>query len=412
MWKGMNHKNKLTRVSYAGTVYGKPEVNAVLRVLKNPEHIVAGPAVRDFENRVAKLFGKKHGVMVNSGSSANLIALEVLSLPEGSEVITPALTFSTTVAPILQKKLKPVFVDVEAGKYTINAGDIERKITIKTKALIIPSLIGNLPEMERIRRIAKKHKLWFIEDSCDTVGGSFRGKPTGYYSDISTTSFYASHIMTAAGGGGMVCFHDSALAQKARVLANWGRQSTLFGFYEKSEEIKRRFSSKLHGKPYDAKFVFSEVGYNFQPLELMAAFGLEQLKRLSVFASRRRRNFNALVKFFKDYGEYFILPQKHAGAAVNWLAFPLTIKKNAPFGRHDITKYLEERNIQTRPIFTGNVLRQPGFEKLLKSERPGLYPQANYIMDNGFLIGCHHGLTARHISYLKSAFREFLERHH
>lgn len=404
----MNRKKPDLRVSYARTVYGKKEVDAVLRVLKNPEKIVAGPYVRDFELAVAKLFGKSYGVMTNSGSSANLIALEVLGLPPGSEVITPALTFSTTVAPILQKNLKPVFVDVELEKYNIDVDKIERRITRKTKALMIPSLIGNFPDLARLRRIAKKHKLWFIEDSCDTIGGTFHGKRSGYYSDISTTSFYASHIVTAAGGGGMVCFHDPKLAQRAKVMANWGRQSTLFGFYEKSEEIKRRFSSKLHGMPYDAKFLFTEVGYNFQPLELAAAFGLEQLKRLPEFARIRRRNFNELIRFFRNYEDFFILAQEHRDAKVNWLTFALIVKKRAPFTRYEITRYLEERNIQTRPVMTGNILRQPGFEKILRADKASAFPAANYIMERGFLIGCHQGLTARHLHHVKAVVKDFL----
>ncbi len=404
----MKHKEKNIRVTYARAVYGKQEIDAVLRVLRNPEKIVAGPNVREFEARVAKLFGKAHGVMVNSGSSANLIALEVLGLPPGSEVITPALTYSTTVAPIIQKNLKPVFVDVELNTYNINASQIERRITKKTKALMIPSLIGNFPDLARIRRIAKKHKFWFIEDSCDTIAGSFHGKPTGYYSDISTTSFYASHIITAAGGGGMVCFHDPVLARKAQVMANWGRQSTLFGSYEKSEEMRRRFSTKLHGIPYDAKFIFSEVGYNFQPLELAAAFGLEQLKRLPEFARRRRHNFDELLKFMKNYEQFFILPEEYSNTNINWLTFALVIRKEAPFTRFEITKYLEERNIQTRPVMTGNILMQPGFERVLKKENIDAYPAANYIMERGFLLGCHQGLTVDQLRHVESSLAEFL----
>ncbi len=404
----MKQKDTDIRVPYAKTVYGKQEVDAVMRVLSNPAKIVAGPYVQDFETRVAKIFGKSHAVMTNSGSSANLIALEVLDLPRGSEVITPALTFSTTVAPILQKNLKPVFVDVALRKYNTDANQIERKITKKTKALMIPSLIGNFPNLAKIQRIAKKHKLWFIEDSCDTIGGSFNKKPSGHFSDISTISFYASHIVTAAGGGGMVCFKDPLLARRAKVLVNWGRQSTLFGSYEKSEEIKRRFSSTLKGMHYDAKFVFSEVGYNFQPLELSAAFGIEQLKRLPEFMRLRRRNFNELMKFMKQYEKFFILAEEEPNTNVVWLAFPLIVREDAPFTRYEITKYFEERNIQTRPIMTGNVLRQPGFEKALKGEKPGDYPNANYVMENAFLIGCHQGLTASQIAHVKKIFKEFL----
>jgi CDP-6-deoxy-D-xylo-4-hexulose-3-dehydrase len=407
----MPSKNSNLRVPYARTVYGKEEVNAVLRVLSDPGKIVSGPYVRDFEVAVAKLFGKKYGVMTNSGSAANLLALEVLDLPPGSEIITPALTFATTVAPILQKGLKPVFVDVEPKKYNIDAKQIERRITRKTKAIMVPSLVGNFPDLARLSRIAKKHKLRFIEDSCDTIGGSFHGKPSGYFSDISTISFYASHIVTAAGGGGAVCFHDPKLAQKAKIMANWGRQSTLFGFYEKSEEIKRRFTSTLHGKPYDAKFLFTEVGYNFQPLELSAAFGLEQLKRLRKFVDIRRRNFNENLKFFRAYERFFTLPEEHPNAKVVWLAFPLIVKKTAPFTRHEITKYLEEQNIQTRPVMTGNILRQPGFEKALKGENPKAYPGADQVMEQAFLIGCHQGLTSQHLTRVRTVFREFLSRY-
>ncbi len=408
---GQKHTREGLRVSYARTVYGKEEVNAVLRVLSNPEKIVAGPNVRDFELATAKLFGKKYAVMTNSGSSANLIALEALDIPRGAEVITPALTFSTTVAPLLQKGLKPVFVDVKLRTYNIDAAKIERKITRKTKALMIPSLIGNFPDLAKLQRIAKKHKLWFIEDSCDTIGGKFRGKRSGVYSDVSTTSFYASHIVTAAGGGGMVCFHDPKLAQKAKVLANWGRQSTLFGFYEKSEEIKRRFTSTLNGKPYDAKFLFTEIGYNFQPLELSAAFGLEQLKRLPKFAALRRRNFDELLKYFKQYEHYFVLAEEPANAEVNWLTFPLIVRKEAPFTRFEITKYLEEQNIQTRPVMTGNIMRQPGFEHALRHENPDGYPVADRVMQNAFLIGCHQGITSKHIARIKQVFGAFLARY-
>jgi CDP-6-deoxy-D-xylo-4-hexulose-3-dehydrase len=402
-------KHQNLRVPYARTIYGKEEVTAVMRVLADPGKIVAGPHVREFEERVAKLLGKKYGVMTNSGSAANLIALEVLDLPAGSEIITPALTYSTTVAPILQKNLKPVFVDVEPEKYNIDAAQVERRITKKTKAIVAPSLVGNFPDLAELRRIAKKHELWFIEDSCDTLGGSFHGKPSGYFSDISTTSFYASHIVTAAGGGGIVCFNDPRLARRAKVMANWGRESALFGSYEQSEEIKRRFSYKLNGMPYDAKFVFSEIGYNFQPLELSAAFGLEQLKRLPEFVRRRRRNFQELIRFFKSYDRFFALPREERNTKTVWLAFPLIVKNSAPFTRYEIARYLEEHNIQTRPVMTGNILRQPGFWKALASQRKERFPGADRVMENAFLIGCHQGLVPAQLSRLKLVFREFLQ---
>ncbi len=410
MIKLMSRHPHPIRVSYATTIYGAAEKRAVMKVLSNPGRIVAGHAVAEFEKKVAAMFGKKRGIMVNSGSSANLVSLSILDLAEGSEVITPALTFSTTLAPILQRRLMPVFVDVEEGTYVVDVDQVEAKVTKRTKALMIPSLIGNIPDLSALQRIAKKHKLHLIEDSCDTLGPAFKGKPTGTYTDISTTSFYASHIITAAGGGGMLCLNDPALAERARVMAYWGRQSTLFGAYEKSEEIKKRFAGKLDGEPYDAKFIFSEVGYNFQPTEIQGAFGLEQLKHFKAFKARRQKNFASLLKFFSHYQDRFILPHSLSGVDTAWLAFPLTVRPNAGFSRFELAKYLEERDIQTRPIFTGNVTKQPGFRDVLKNFS-GRFPMTDAVMRGGLLIGCHHGITEKHLEYLQYVFREFLNKH-
>lgn len=404
-------KKSVMRVFYALAVYGKEEIAAVNEVLATPLRIGQGERVKKFERAIAKLFGKPYGIMVNSGSSANLLAVEALNLPPGSEVITPVLTFSTTLAPLLQKGLKPVFVDVVPGTYVIDVDKIEKAITRKTRAIMIPSLLGNIPDLQKLQKIAKKHKLFFIEDSCDTLGATFAGKPTGCYSDISTTSFYASHIITAAGSGGMVCVRNPKLAHEILVKSNWGRDSTLFGAYEKSEDIKRRFAGRIGAQPYDAKFVFSEIGYNFQSGELNAAFGLEQLKKLKIFSARRRANFTHLYQFFKQYEQFFILPVQDPRVKTSWLAFPLTIRGDAPFSRMEITRYLEEHNIQTRPIFTGNVLRQPGFNILSKSTKAERFPIADCIMKNGFLIACHHGLGDTERNYLESVISDFLEYH-
>lgn len=397
------------RVPYALTVYGKEEIKAVNKVLSDPTKIVAGPAVKEFEKKISQILGKKYGIMVSSGSAANLLAVDILDIPEGSEVITPILTFATTVAPLVQKKLVPVFVDVIPGTYQIDVNKIESLITKKTKALMIPSLIGNISDMKRLRKIADKHHLWFIEDSCDTLGAKFDGRPSGTYSDITTTSFYASHIITTAGLGGIVCVNDPMLARRALIKANWGRESTLFGVYEKSEELKKRLAGHIDGKVYDAKFLFSEIGYNFQATEINGVFGLEQLKRFPKFTKLRRNAFAELRKFFRQYEQFFVLPEENKGAQNTWLAFPLTIKPKAPFTRTEITTYLEESNIQTRPIFTGNILRQPGFKNIKARQTKGGYPVADYIMHNGFLIGCHQGLSKKHLDYLKATFRKFFE---
>src|SRR3989344_2873900 len=401
----------MKRIAYAATIYGTPEIRAVNRVLADPMKLVAGPLVQRFEKNIARLFGKKYGVMTNSGSSANLIAIDVLDLPKGSEVITPALTFSTTLAPIIQKNLMPVFADSENGTYTINIDHVEKLLSPRTKALFIPSLMGGIPDLERLRDIAHKHKLRFIEDSCDTLGARFAGKPTCAYSDISTTSFYASHIITAAAGGGMACFHDNDLSRRALLKSNWGRESTLFGPHEKSENLRKRWAGKIERNHYDAKFIFSEIGYNFQPSEIHAAFGLEQLKRFTDFFKKRQKNFSSLLNFFQKYEDLFILPKQHPRAEAAWLAFPLTIRTTAGFSRKELTYYLERHNIQTRPIFTGNALRQPAFHDIRARRMRKGYPVADSIMRNGFLIGCHHGLTEKDVDYIKEIFENYLKTH-
>ncbi|MEK7078183.1 MAG: aminotransferase class I/II-fold pyridoxal phosphate-dependent enzyme [Patescibacteria group bacterium] len=399
-----NNKTQL-RVPYAFTVFGEEERKAVAEVLKSPQ-IVAGKRAEEFETKIAGLFGKKFGLLVNSGSSANLLAFEVLNLPAGSEVITPVLTFATTVAPIIKKGLVPAFVDVELGKYTLDIDQVEKMINSKTRALMVPSLFGNVPDLPRLQRLAKKHNLFLVEDSCDTLGATINGKPTGVYSDISTTSFYASHIVTAAGEGGMICLNNPEWYRRVRVLSGWGRRSAL----NESEDIAVRFQTKLDGQPYDSKFIFEEIGYNFRTTDIAAAFALAQLKKLDKFSEIRIKNFQELLDFFRNYQNFFILPEQLKTVRTNWLSFPLLIKDRAPFSRMEIVTHLEKNNIQTRPMFTGNILKQPGFLNIKKRTRKGGYPNADLIMKNSFVIGCHHGLEKRHLDYLKKIFSDFLGR--
>jgi len=401
----LSKESDIGRIPYALAVHDEDEENAVLEVIKNHQTII-GKRVREFENKIASLFGKKFGVMVNSGSSANLLAIEILNLPKNSEVITPVLTFATTIAPIIQKQLTPVFVDVEPETYLINVNDIEKMIGKNTKALMIPSLLGNIPDLKRIRKIADDHNLIFIEDSCDTLGATFENIPTGNYSDISTTSFYGSHIITAGGEGGMLCMNNSELEIKARILREWGRTSAI----TESESIEDRYSSSLNEIPYDSKFIFKEIGYNFLPTEISAAFGLAQLKKLQKFKKIRNENFNKLKEFFSDF-DYFILPKRHQLSESAWMNFPLTITQNAPFSRLEIVKHLEKNQIQTRPIFTGNVLHQPAFKKINYKNLEMEFPNANNIMKNSFLIGCHQGLSPAHIEKIMKTFRLFLDKY-
>lgn len=390
------------RVNYGQTVHGEAEIEAVMEVLRSSTQM--GAKVKGMQDAVAALFAKRFGVMVNSGSSANYLAVELLNLPAGSEVITPVLTFVTTVAPLVRNGLIPAFVDVREGTYNIDESAIEAMITERTRAMMIPSLIGNLPDWDVIHDIAERHGLMVIEDSADTLGATLRGTSTGTRSAISTTSFYGSHVINAAGNGGMLCMNDQALARRALLLRSWGRSSSLFA---DSESIERRFNVTLEGIPYDAKFVFEELGYNLEPSEIGAAFGLVQLAKLEHNIVAREENFARHLAFFADYEDWFVLPEQLAEARTGWLAFPLTVRSDAPFTRRELQTFLEKCDIQTRVIFTGNILRQPAMANVEVRKCAGGYPVADSVMKGGMLIACHHGLQSEQIDFVHESFAMF-----
>lgn len=394
------------KVPYAQSVHGEQEINAVVEVLKG--NTAMGPKADLFEKKISTMFGKKYGIMVNSGSSANLLAFEIMDLKPGDEVITPLLTFGTVVAPIIQKGLVPVFIDVEADTYIINPESVEKAIGPKTKVLMIPSLLGNIPNLEALKEIAYKHRLWLVEDSCDTLGGKYAGKPTGQYSHITTTSFYGSHIINGAGGGGMIMVHDAALAERLVILRGWGRRSSLYGENAASELLENRFNVELEGIEYDNKFIFSEIGYNFLPLELQAAFALVQLEKLPEFGKLRKDNYAELLEFFKRYEKYFILPRQTENTETNWLAFPVIIRDDAPFNRKQLATFLENKGIQTRPVFTGNVMKQPAFKNIPHRLAEKAYPNTDQVMRGGMVFGCHQGLTREQREYIKESVNEFI----
>ena len=397
-------KSKNLRVPYGLSVHGNDEIKAVTKVLKSSTQM--GKNVIAFEKKISKLFSKKYGLMVNSGSSALLLAMETLDIPEGSEVITPALTFSTTVGYIIRNKLVPVFVDVEEGTYCINEKKIKKLITKKTKAIVAPHLMGNIVNWEKLSPMLKKRGILIIEDSADTLGATHKNKSTGHYADISITSFYGSHIINCAGNGGMVCFNNKKQYIKAKLLRSWGRSSSLFD--EKSEKIENRFNIKLDGILYDKKFVFESIGHNLEPSELGAAFGLVQLKKLKTNLQKRENNFNLHTKYLNKYTKYFILPKQLPQSKSGWLAYPITIKESAPFSRTEMQIFLEKKNIQTRVVFTGNILRQPGFKNIKAVKDKNGYPEADKVMKNGILIACHHGLTKKMINHIHNSIDEFL----
>jgi len=403
-----NRESVAKRVLYAEAVYGEPEIEAVVDVLRTRRHaLMNGPAVHEFERKIAALFGKSFGVMVNSGSSANLLAVASLDVPQGSEIITPALTFSTTVAPLIQCGLVPAFVDVELDTYVVDIAQVEAMVGRKPRGMMIPNLIGNLPDWAALRAIADRHNLFLIEDSADTVGALLGGQATGRLSDISTTSFYASHVLTAGGFGGMVCTSDPELARKATLLRGWGRSSSLTN---ESELIEDRFNTTIDGIAYDSKFIFAAVGFNFLPSEIGAAFGLAQYQKLERFLQTRIDNFARLRRFFEEYAQWFVLPRQSTNVRTGWLAFPLVVRPEAPFQRRDLQVHFESNHIQTRTVFTGNILRQPGFSGIPHRERDGGYPNADAVMRGGMLIGCHQGMTGSDVDHLCDVFGQFAQR--
>jgi len=396
------------KIYYGKAVYNQKEIQASLKVLKNKSlTLIDGPAVKNLESKISKLFGKKYGLMVNSGSSANLLALASLNLKKGSEIITTTLTFSTTVAPIYQLGLIPHFVDVGKNTFVANLDQIKKAINKKTKAIMIPNLLGNVPDWKKIFIMAKKNKLKVIEDSADTIGYKLNKKNLGNYSDITTNSMYASHIITGAGFGGMVCFNDKKIYNKAKLLRGWGRSSAVFN---ESEGIKKRFSVKVDGIPYDGKYIFHDVGYNFLPSEISAAFALEQLKKLPKNIKDRVSNFKNLRSFFSKFQDLFELPVQLTDLVTPWLAYPVIIKSRTKINRQKLQIFLEKKGIQTRTIFTGNILRQPIMKTRKYKKVKNAEINSNNVMKNGILIGCHHGLKNKDLKYIKKNFLNFIKK--
>ena len=395
----------MEKISYAKTVYGQEEIDAVVKCLN--ESTQMGNYSRKFESQIARLFEKKACLYVNSGSSALYIGIEALGFEKGSEVITPALTFGTTVGCIVKNNLIPVFVDVEPFTYCIDHNKIEEMITAKTVAILAPNLMGNICQWDKIREIADKYNLIIIEDSADTLGAKLNAESSGSYSDMSITSFYGSHIINCAGNGGALMLNDEKAIAKAKLLRSWGRSSSLFD--EKSEAIENRFNIDLDGIEYDAKFVFETAGYNLEGNELGAAFGLAQLKKLKRNIEIREKNFQIQHEFFDKHNKFFSNPIQTANTSTAWLAYPVLINEEASFSRKEFQIFLEKRNIQTRVVFTGNILRQPmmkGYKFKVNSEG---YPNSDAVMQRGVLLPIHHGMKDNMFERLHETIEEFIK---
>ena len=394
------------RVPYGSTVHGQEEIDAVVNVLKTTTQMSTN--VRDFEAKVAAKYSKDYAIMVNSGSSALYLSIEALNLPKGSEVITPALTFGTTVASIVNNGHVPVFVDVKPDTYCIDETQIESKITKNTSAIVAPDLMGNICEWPFIRELADKHGLKILVDSADTIGATYDGVSTGAFADVAITSFYGSHIINGAGNGGMIVTSDKELADKCSLLRSWGRSSSLF---VESEAIENRFNIQLEGIQYDAKFVFEELGYQLEPSEISAAFALVQFEKLDQNMELRNKHFESHLDFLSKYSEFFSMPIQNPKSYTCWLAFPMIVNENAPFSRADMQIFLEKRNIQTRVVFTGNILRQPMMKNVNYVGSPDEFVNADRVMKQGILLACHHGLTDEMINHLYESIELFISQY-
>ncbi len=394
-------KNK--KITYGKNVYGLEEISAVNKRIRETTQM--GRDVSSFEKKISKIFKKKFGLMVNSGSSALTLAIKILDFKDGGEIITPCLNFGTAISAILQNNLKPKLVDIKKETLQIDENLIEKYITKKTVGMLIPNLIGNVPNWPKIKKIAKKYNLKLIEDSADTIDAKIKNKTTSFYSDASITSFYGSHIISCAGNGGMLLVNEKKIYERAKILRSWGRLSSV---YTSSEKISNRFNFKLDGKYYDNKFVFSEIGYNFEPSEIGASFGIEQLKKFKKFKKIRSINFGLHLKFFSNYKDLFITPKILKYAKTNYLSYPIIIKKNKYFNRNDLQKFLERQNIQTRPIFSGNILRHPAFKSLKQYNNILDFKMSDYIMEYGILIGIHHGLEKKDLAYVHDKITKFI----
>jgi CDP-6-deoxy-D-xylo-4-hexulose-3-dehydrase len=394
-------------INYAGRVYDEKElinlVNASLDFW-----LTAGKYAAEFEKRLPNFLGIKYCALVNSGSSANLIALSSLTSPllkdrqlkPGDEVITTACGFPTTLNPILQNNLVPVFVDIELGTYNMDISKLEKAVSKKSKAIFVAHTLGNPVNIEAITKFAKAHKLWFIEDNCDALGSKYKGKFTGTFGDISTCSFYPAHHITM-GEGGAVLTSDPLLKRIILSMRDWGRDCWCEPGHDNT--CGARFSQQFGKLPfgYDHKYVYSHIGYNLKVTDMQAAIGVAQLDKLTGFIKARKKNFSSLISHLSSRGfdKYLLLPHPTKNSDPSWFGFPILVKTNAPFTRADIISYLEEHKIATRMLFGGNLTKQPAYENM-KCRIVGGLKNTDLVMNNLFWIGVYPGITKDKLNYI------------
>ena len=404
-------------ISYGGRVYDEKEllylIDASLEFW-----LTAGRYAREFEERMAAYLGARHCILTNSGSSANLLAVSALTSPklgasrlkQGNEVITVAAGFPTTVTPILQNGLIPVFVDVTLPTYNVDVEMLEKARSRKTRAVMLAHTLGNPFDVDRVLRFCRKHDLWLIEDNCDSLGSTYRRKFTGTFGHVATQSFYPPHHMTM-GEGGALFTNDPALTRLIESFRDWGRDCWCPP--GRDNTCRKRHSQQFGELPfgYDHKYVFSHFGYNLKVTDLQAAIGCAQLDKLPGFTKARKRNFRELYRGLEKHADRLVLPEATKGADPSWFGFPVTVREEAGFTRDQMVSYLERNRIQTRMLFAGNLLRHPCFDSLRKSKAGfrvvGNLPNTDRIMNDTFWVGVYPGISGEMIGYMKKVFSGF-----
>ncbi len=377
--------------------------------------LTSGRFSQEFEEEFAKVMGVKHAMLCNSGSSANLLAVSALksdrlgerALVDGDEVITMAAGFPTTVNPIIQNRLIPVFIDCELGTYDATAENIQAAISPKTRAIVMAHALGNPFNLDAVMSIAKENNLFVIEDSCDAVGATYDGKPVGSFGDLSTASFYPAHHVTM-GEGGCVQAKTASMRKIVESLRDWGRDCWCPTGHD--DTCGRRFDWQLGGLPYgyDHKYTYSHIGYNLKLTDMQAAVGVAQLKKLPEFIAARRKNFNRLYQGLQKYEEFFILPQTTPKSEPSWFGFLLTVRPGAPFTRFEIVQHLESRRVATRQLFGGNLLAQPAYQNI-EHRISGDLTNTEIVSTNTFWIGVFPGLTNEMIDFMIATIHEFMD---
>ena len=392
-----------SRIPLAIPPYGTSEVLESLESLLSM-NTTSGEKVSKFEKKFANYIGIKHGIMVNSGSSANLLALSVLSHPSlknriktNDEIITPAVTWATTVYPILNINAIPKFVDVNLNDYTINPNEIENAINNKTKAIFIVHLLGNPCNMEKITKIARKHNLWLIEDSCEAHGAKFNGQHVGTFGDLSTFSFFASHHITTMEGG--------MLTTNNKALNELGKSMRAFGW---SRELNSKKKLENEYPNIDSRFLFVNPGFNLRATEIQGAFGIHQIDKLEKLVKIRIKNAKYWNKELNSLSDFLILPEDNNNDRKSYLFYPITVKKNKFFNKSELVNHLEKNGIETRPIMAGNIIKQP-VSKYFNYKKSGKLQNSNYIHQNSFLIGNHHGIDQKRKKFISVIIKNFIK---